>query len=59
MSASTEISHNDVLNAGAFDFVEKPISLNSLIAKIELAFATGAPNRVRQSTAAEAPHFIG
>jgi CheY-like chemotaxis protein len=41
LSGSLDITHDDVVNAGGFDFVQKPVILNSLIGKIEIAFATG------------------
>ena len=49
MSGSVEINREDALNSGAFDLIEKPVALNSLIAKIELAFALGAPQRTSES----------
>ena len=58
MSGSLVITHNDVLNAGAFDLVEKPFSLTSLIGKIELAFATGTPQRTSESEFKEERRFI-
>ena len=57
MSGSAGITRQDVLNAGGFDFIEKPMVLNSLIAKIELAFATGAP-RKETPFDLEGRHFI-
>ncbi|HEY7168529.1 MAG TPA: response regulator [Candidatus Binatia bacterium] len=59
MSGSVEINRGEALSVGAFDFVEKPFVLNSLIAKIELAFATGAPNNQFQNRLAENRQFIG
>jgi len=58
MSGSADINREDVVNAGAFDLIEKPMVLNSLIAKIELAFATGAPHKGLRSSLEER-HFIG
>jgi len=43
MSGSAEINREDVLAAGGIDLIEKPILLDKLLAKIELAFAIGAP----------------
>jgi len=59
MSASACIRPGEVLNAGAFDLIEKPVDLNSLIAKIEFAFATGAPHKQSQAGVPEDQHFIG
>lgn len=50
MSGSAGINREDVVNAGGFDLIEKPMVLNSLIAKIELAFATGAPHKGSRSS---------
>src|SRR4029077_17339474 len=58
MSGSADINREDVVNAGGFDLIEKPMVLNSLIAKIELAFATGAPHKGLRSSLQER-HFIG
>ena len=43
VSGSAEINREDVLAAGGIDLIEKPIILDKLLAKIELAFAIGAP----------------
>ena len=37
MSGSAEINREDVLAAGGIDLIEKPILLDKLLAKIELA----------------------
>ena len=58
MSGSAEINREDVLAAGGIDLIEKPILLDKLLAKIELAFAIGAPqNDSRCGT--ESREFIG
>ena len=36
MSGHPEVKRENVLGAGAVDFIEKPILLNNLLAKIEL-----------------------
>ena len=41
ISGSLDITRDDVVDAGAFDVVQKPVVLNALIGKIELAFAMG------------------
>ena len=45
MSGSADINPEDILATSACDFIEKPIILNKLLAKIERAFATGAPHQ--------------
>jgi len=42
MSGSADIKPEHVVAAGGIDFIEKPIILEKLLARIELAFATAA-----------------
>jgi len=59
MSESPGINRDDVVTAGAFDLIEKPMDLSSLIAKIEFAFATGAPHHQPGIGFSKDQHFIG
>lgn len=58
MSGSAGINREDVVAIGTSDFIEKPIILNKLLAKIELAFATNAPHK-ETGFGVEGQHFIG
>jgi len=44
MSGNADIKREHVVTAGGVDFIEKPIILDKLLTRIELAFATGAPH---------------
>lgn len=58
MSGSADINRENLTAVGCIDFIEKPINLEKLLAKIELAFATGAtPNKTQSGP--EGRHFIG
>ena len=56
MSGSADIKN--LTAVGGIDFIQKPIILDKLLAKIELAFATGAPPNGTQF-GFEDRHFIG
>src|SRR5262249_49560833 len=43
MSGNADINRENTVVTGGIDFIQKPIILDKLLAKIELAFATGAP----------------
>jgi DNA-binding NtrC family response regulator len=45
MSGSADIKPKHVVAAGGIDFIEKPIIFEKLLARIELAFATGGPHK--------------
>jgi DNA-binding response OmpR family regulator len=54
MSGSTDIKREHVVTGVGIDFIEKPIVLDKLLARIALAFATGAPQGDTESR-----QFIG
>jgi len=58
MSGCADINREDVVATSVCDFIEKPIVLNKLLAKIELAFATEAPHK-ETGFGVEVRHFIG
>jgi DNA-binding NtrC family response regulator len=58
MSGSADVNPEDILATSASDFIEKPIILNRLLAKIERAFATGIPHQ-KIGFSIEGHHFIG
>lgn len=59
MSGHVSMNREDVMNVGGVDFIRKPIVLTELLAKIELAFATGVPQNGSRSTHTEGRQFIG